>query len=108
MNYTHEYSNLPLQIMQRHYFKDVDNTIAPLINQIKELQANCEYDKVNEIINQNISNLAQYALSSDYMNAIDEETRNLEIFARSKKQQIYYDEEEPEYAVEFDIWIGGN
>ena len=108
MNYTQEYSNLPLQIMQRHYFKDVDNTIAPLINQIKELQANGDYDKVSEIIKQNVGNLAQYALSSDYMNAIDEETRNLEMFARSKKQQIYYDEEEPEYAVEFDIWIGGD
>ena len=108
MNYTHEYSNLPLQIMQRHYFKDVDNTIAPLINQIKELQANCEYDKVNEIINQNISNLSQYVLSSDYMNAIDEETRNLEMFAKSKKQQIFYDNEVPEYASELDIWIGGN
>ena len=108
MNYTHEYSKLPIEIMDRHFFKDVDNTIAPLINQIKELQANCEYDKVNEIINQNISNLSQYVLSSDYMNAIDEETRNLEIFAKSKKQQIFYDNEVPEYASELDIWIGGN
>ena len=38
-SYTNEYSQLPFQIMQRTYFKDVDNSVAELVNQIKELQA---------------------------------------------------------------------
>ncbi len=105
-SYTNEYSNLPDRIMERHHFKDVDNTVADLINQIKILQAQGQYDKVNAIIKENKENLAQYALSSDYINAIDEETRNLEILAKSKKQSIYYSETEPEYAVQSDIWIG--
>ena len=106
MNYTHEYSKLPDQIMERHYFKDVDNSIAPLINQIKTLQKQGEYDKVNEIIQNNVENLSQYFIGSDYINAIDEETRNLEIFALSKKQSIYFQTDEPDLAEQSDVWIG--
>ncbi len=92
--------------MERHYFKDIDNTIADLINQIKTLQAQGQYDRVNAIIKENKENLAQYVIGSDYINAIDEEIRNLEIYAKSKKQSIYYEESEPEYAVHSDVWIG--
>lgn len=106
MNYTHEYSKLPNQIMERHYFKDVDNSIAPLINQIKTLQQQGKYDKVNEIIQNNVENLSQYFIGSDYINAIDEETRNLEIFTLSKKQSIYFQTDEPELAEQSDVWIG--
>ncbi len=105
-SYTNEYSRLPEQIMERHYFKDIDNTIADLINQIKTLQAQGQYDRVNAIIKENKENLAQYVIGSDYINAIDEEIRNLEIYAKSKKQSIYYEESEPEYAVHSDVWIG--
>ncbi len=91
--------------MERHYFKDIDNTIADLINQIKTLQAQGQYDRVNAIIKENKENLAQYVISSDYINAIDEETRNLEILAKSKKQSIYYTDDEPEDVVQSDVWI---
>ena len=105
MNYTNEYSQLPYKIMGRHYYKDIDNSVANEVNQIKELQAQQQYDKVNEIL-ANRPDLKQYVMGSDGINAIDEETRNLEIFAMSKKQQIYYLDVEPEFAVEQDIWIG--
>ena len=95
MNYTNEYSKLPNQVMTRHKFKDVDNSVAPLINQIKTLQQQGNYKKVNEIIQDNIENLSQYFISAEYINAIDEETRNLEIFAISKKQSIYFQTDEP-------------
>lgn len=48
--YTNEYSRLPNQIMDLHHYKDVDNSVAPLINQIKILQEQGKYDRVNEII----------------------------------------------------------
>ena len=75
MNYTNEYSKLPNQVMTRHKFKDVDNSVAPLINQIKTLQQQGNYKKVNEIIQDNIENLSQYFISAEYINAIDEENR---------------------------------
>ena len=127
MNYTNEYSSLPYKIMERHYYKDIDNSVANEVNQIKELQAQQQYDKVprtTEVTKQtkstnlrtpqkglceilaNRPDLKQYVMGSDGINAIDEETRNLEIFAMSKKQQIYYLDDEPEFAVEQDIWIG--
>ena len=105
MDYTNEYSQLPYKIMERHYYKDIDNSVANEVNQIKELQAQRQYNKVNEILADR-PDLKQYVMGSDGINAIDEETRNLEIFAMSKKQQIYYLDDEPEFAVEQDIWIG--
>ena len=105
MDYTNEYSKLPLQIMERHYYKDVDNSIANEVNQIKFLESQGKYDQITEII-AGRPDLKQYIIGSDAINAIDEETRNLEIFAKAKKQQIYYENEEPEFAVEQDIWIG--
>ena len=49
-SYTNEFSKLPSEIMTRHYFKDIDNTVANEVNQIKILQAQGKYDKVNEIM----------------------------------------------------------
>lgn len=104
-SYTHEYSKLPHQLYTRHYFKDVDDTVGNLINQIKLLQQQGKYDKVNEIIKNNKENLQQYALGADYINAIDEEIRNLEIFASEKRQVVYYVSNEPGGALINDIWI---
>jgi hypothetical protein len=107
-SYTHEYSQFPIETLKKHYFKDVDDSVAPLINQIKELQNQGQYDKVNEIVKNNIENLSKYVLSTEYINLIDEETRNLEIYTKSKKQSIFYDDEEPEgNTAVFDVWIGG-
>lgn len=105
MNYTNEYSKLPEQIMERHFYKDVDNSVANDINQIKQLQMQCEYDKVIEILS-NRPDLRRYVFGAENMNAIDEEIRNLEIFSKVKKQQIFFENEEPEFAVDQDVWIG--
>ena len=103
-SYTNEYSQLPFNIMQRTYFKDVDDSVADLVNQIKSLQVSGNFSKVTEILRQN-PNLKQYIIGSDYMNAIDEETRNLEILTKSRKQCIFYQTDEPEGIVA-DVWIG--
>lgn len=103
-SYTNEYSRLPFQIMKRTYFKDVDDTVADLVNQIKTLQASGQFTKVVELLKKN-PDLKKYVISSDYMNAIDEETRNLEILTKSRKQCIFYQTDEPEGIVA-DVWIG--
>lgn len=103
-SYTNEYSRLPTQIMKRHFFKDVDNSVADLVNEIKILQKNGAYDKVNNIIKSR-PDLKRYVVSSEHINAISEEIRNLEILAKSRKQCIFYQEDEPE-AIYADVWIG--
>ena len=104
--YTHEYSNFPFEIMALHNFKDVDDSVANEINQIKTLQSQGKYDKVNEIVRQNRERLKKYCHGADFINEIDESTRNVQIFAISKKQSIYYLEDEPEWATTSDVWIG--
>lgn len=106
-NYTHEYSNFPFRIMELHNFKDVDDSIASTVNQIKILQSQGKYDKANEVIQSMKEVLGRYCFGSENINWLDEETRNLEMYAQSQKQSIYYCEEIPEYAIIFDVWIGG-
>ena len=104
--YTHEYSLFPDQILTRHSFKDADDTIASIINQIKTLQANGEYDRAAEYIESNKDTLGPYVLGAEYLNTIDEETRNIEIYTKSKKQQIYYQDDEPgETSYVNDVWL---
>ncbi len=108
-DYTHEFSSFPDEILTRHNFKDVDDSIASIVNQIKILQANGEYDRAAEYIAANKDTLGSYVLGSEYLNTIDEETRNIEIYAKAKKQQIYYQDAEPDTnAYQYDVWLGEN
>ncbi len=102
--YTNEYSRLPEEILTLHHYKDVDDTVATYVNQIKMLQEQGKYDRVNEII-QAHPELKPYIFGAESWNAIEEETRNLEILAKSKKQQIFYQEEEPDGG-DCNVWIG--
>ena len=108
-NYTHEFSNFPNEILTRHEFKDVDDTIASIVNQIKELQAKGEYSRAAQYIDMNKDTLGPYVLGSEYLNTIDEETRNVEIYTKAKKQQIFYQDDNPEgVAYQYDVWLGEN
>jgi hypothetical protein len=107
--YTHEFSNFPNEILTRHEFKDVDDTIASIVNQIKELQAKGEYSRAAQYIDMNKDTLGPYVLGSEYLNTIDEETRNVEIYTKAKKQQIFYQDDNPEgVAYQYDVWLGEN
>lgn len=106
-SYTHEYSNFPESTMKLHQYKDVDNaTIAALIQQIKAYQIAGKYAEANNLINTSKDVLAPYMLTSEAINAIEEETRNLEIYAQSAKQQVYYQVSEPIVDVIGSVWIG--
>ncbi len=108
-DYTHEFSNFPDEILTRHNFKDVDDSVASIVNQIKELQAAGEYDRAAQYIDMNKDTLGPYVLGSEYLNTIDEETRNVEIYTKAKKQQIYYQDNEPDKtAYQYDVWLGEN
>lgn len=103
-SYTNEYSRLPTELFTLHNFKDVDDSIASLVSQIKTLQAQGEYDRVNSIVAER-PDLKSYIFNAEVWNALEEETRNLEILAKSKKQQIFYQSEEPDGG-DCNVWIG--
>ena len=108
-DYTHDYSQFPSQILTRHNFRDVDDSIASIVNQIKLLQSQGKYSQAANYIETYKATLGPYVLSSEYMNLIDEETRNLEIYARAKKQQIYYQTTEPgSSSYVNDVWLSLN
>lgn len=101
--YTNEYSKLPNELFTPHHFKDVDDTVASLVNQVKILQSQGQLNRVNEII-ANRPDLQPYIFGAENWNALEEETRNLEILAKSKKQQIFCQSEEPDGG-DCNVWI---
>lgn len=103
-NYTNEYSKLPYQIMELHNYKDVDDNIAEIVNQIKNLQSQGLFNQANRLVENNKDVLGKYVFSVEAFNAIEEETRNLEIMCKEKKQSIYYDEQ-PSNPALYDVWI---
>lgn len=105
---TNEYSKLPDEIYERHNFKDVDDSVGELITQIRTLQAAGDYAGASEIIEANKDTLEPYILSTEYINAIDEETRNLEIMVSGSLHLYYLSDSEPENILKGDIWIGGD
>ena len=102
--YTNEYSKLPLQIMELHNYKDVNDSIAEVVNEIKELQSKGLYNQAARVIENNKDVLGKYVFSVEAFNAIEEETRNLEIMTMERKQSIYYDIE-PDDPATSDVWI---
>lgn len=102
---THEYSQFPDKVMELHHFKDADDSIADVFNQIKNLQAQGLYNQAQRIVEQNKDVLGSYILSTEYLNAIDEEIRNLQIYSKSASQSIFIQNSEPD-ALLYDVWIG--
>lgn len=106
-SYTNEYSNFPDEILTRHEFLDADDSIASIIEQIKTLKAAGSYSQAATYIENHKDELGQYVLGNEYLNTIDEETRNVEIYAKAKKQQIYYTDSEPDDDPYIgDVWLG--
>lgn len=105
-SYTHEYSNFPSTIMEKSHYKDVDNTVAGLINQLKVFQQNKDYNSVVLLIAQNPS-LKQYIIGADAFNKLAEEIRNAQIYAKTTKQTIYIQDKDniPVSAIDGDVWI---
>ena len=108
IDYTNEYrqNGLPDNPMGLHHFADITDSQATLIQQIKDLQAQGEYDQAAAIITAN--DLQRYMMTSEYVNMIDEETRNLEIMCKANQQSIYFMEDEPGFASAGDVWISEN
>lgn len=109
MEYTNTFgSQFPEHVLEQKVFKDVDQRVLPLVNQIKTLQNAGDFAGANAIIQRNKELLESYMLSSDYLNFLCEETRNIEIFAKTLTQNTLYQDYTPDSdVVDKDmVWIG--
>ena len=92
---THEYSRFPETLYSLHNFldlKDAPTSVANVVTQIKNFILEKKYNQAAQLLEDNKNILAQYIIDAEYINSLDEELRNLEIYTKSKKQALYYTE----------------
>ncbi|RKI76643.1 hypothetical protein D7V90_20555 [bacterium 1xD42-87] len=104
--YENEFSNFPHKIITLHHFKDVDDTVAPIINQINTLRSQGLYNQASRIIENNKDILQKYVIDAVNCRTIEEEIQNTQKYAKKIQQQIYIQDDEPDFCEEDDIWIG--
>lgn len=109
--YTHEYSDFPNRILERTTFKNVTDTLASTINTIKSLQAAGKYQDADALILANKDSLKECVLTMDYLNLLDEETRNIEVFLTNLNSEtplaqcVFYQKVEPTNVKRGDVWL---
>ena len=106
MSYENEYSNFPNKKITRHDFRNVDDDISKIINNIKDLQAQGKYNEAARVIENNLDILSHYVVDAVTFRTWEEEIYNTQIYAKKVQQSVYFEDEEPEYCEEDDIWIG--
>ncbi|MBD5551913.1 MAG: hypothetical protein HDQ96_12200 [Lachnospiraceae bacterium] len=104
-----EFSNFPSKKITLHNFKNVDDNIAPVINQINSLRSQGLYVKAAQIIQNNFDILSHYIVDAITFRTWEEEIYNTQIYARNKQQTIFFDEYEEDFdGIECDVWLGGD
>ncbi len=103
-DYTHEFSSFPDSVMKKTTYKDVTNDVATTINKIKDYQAAGNYTLAAITIASN-PGIKDYMIGVDFYNALIEEQRNTEIFAKQVHQSVYIGDE-PATPINGDVWIG--
>ncbi len=107
--YEREFSNFPSKKITKHDFKNVDDNIASVINQIKSLQLQGLYNQASRIVQNNFDVLSHYIVDAITFRTWEEEIYNTQIYAKQKQQSIYFDEyEEDVDCIEGDVWVGGD
>lgn len=105
--YETEFSQFPNKKITLHHFKNVDDTLAPVINQINDLRSKGLYDQAARIIQNNSDVLSQYMADAVTFRTWEEEIYNAQKYARQVQQSVFLDEAEPDDCQEGDVWIGG-
>lgn len=104
-----EFSSFPEKKITRHDFRNVDDNIAPVINQINELRLKGLYNQAARIVHQNFDVLSHYIVDAITFRTWEEEIYNTQIYARQKQQSIFFDESEEDVdCIEGDVWLGGD
>ncbi|MCI8967832.1 MAG: hypothetical protein HFH75_09645 [Lachnospiraceae bacterium] len=106
--YSREFSNFPSEKITKHNFKNVDDTIASIINQINSLRSQGLYNQASRIIQNNYDILSHYIVDAITFRTWEEEIYNTQKYARQKQQSIYFDASEEDFdGIEEDVWISG-
>ena len=109
--YTHQAgAQWPNSLIDLTNYQDAQNNSAgEILAQIKAYQEAGDYDAAQQLIHNYSQLIKPYVYDSAAINKYVEELRNLEIYTKSKKQQIFYEPTEDEaanYVVLQDVWIG--
>ena len=103
--YENEFSNFPAKMITKHNFKNIDDSIASLINQINRLRSQGLYSQAARIIQNNRTVLSQYIIDAATFRTWEEEIYNTQKYAKKNQQIVFIVDEEPD-CFEEDIWIG--
>ena len=106
-SYEREFSNFPEQKISLHKFKNVDDNIASIINEINELRSQGLYNQATRVIQNNIDILGHYIVDAITFRTWEEEIYNTQVYAKQQQQSVYFEEEEPD-CIEGDVWVGGS
>ena len=107
--YEKEFSLFPEKKITLHNFKNVDDNIAPIINQINSLRSQGLYNQASRIIQNNFDVLSHYIIDAITFRTIEEEIYNTQIYSKQKQQSIFFDESEEDFdGIEGDVWVGGD
>lgn len=108
-DFSDEFSSFPSRKITKHDFKNIDDDIAPVINQINTLRAQGLYNQAARIIQNNIDALSRYIVDTSTFRTWEEEIYNTQIYAKQVQQSIYFDESEDDFdGIAGDVWIGGD
>lgn len=107
--YEHEFSSFPSRKITRHYFRDVDETAADLVNQINQLRSQGLYSQAAALIENNKDILSSCTIDAVTFRTWEEEIYNTQIYARQVRQSIYFEANEDDFdCLAGDVWLGGN
>lgn len=104
--YENEFTNFPNKLITKHNFKNVDEIAAPLINQINTLRSQKFYAQAAQIMQDNKEFLSPYIIDAVIMRMLEEEIYNTQKYAKQQQQSVFFEDEEPDYCEEEDVWLG--
>ena len=104
-SYESEFSNFPEKKISLHNFKNIDDNLASIINDINNLRAQGLYNQAQRIIENNKDVLSQYVVDMLIFRTWEEEIYNTQKYAKQQQQSIYFEDNEPD-CIEGDVWIG--
>lgn len=86
-DFEREFSSFPEKKITKHDFRNIDDDIAPVINQINELRLQRLYNQAARIIQNNFDILSHYIVDAITYRTWEEEIYNTQIYA--SKTTIY-------------------
>ena len=106
--YESEYSSFPNKKITKHNFADIDDDIAPVINQINALRSQGQYSQAAQLLQANKEVLSRFIVDAETFRTWEDEIYNSQKYAKQVQQSIYFEENEEDVdCLEGDVWVGG-